>query len=231
VWRSVTTGVQSLISGEDMAFARRDRLIRQRLQDLPAEALVVDIGAGSVRRADWVAKRRYISTDIRALPAVDFASDASQLPLQGHSIDAVLLLEILEHVPDPRGVLQEARRVLKPGGTIILSVPSTVPRHDDSDYWRFTAQGLSQLCGGVFTDGDVHVFGGTFETLAYLIWYYIKLGAHRVGIPVRRLGILMMTIGSWLDRHNSWSTSSRRLHTLAFDLLYVGQASADDSDP
>ncbi len=49
---------------------------------------------------------------------------------------------------------------LKPGGTVILSVPSTVPRHDDHDYWRFTAQGLEKLGSRTFENGEVHVFGG-----------------------------------------------------------------------
>jgi len=40
--------------------------------------------------------------------------------------------------------LREIVAVLKPGGTVIFRC-LTVPRHDDHDYWRFTAQGLAQL--------------------------------------------------------------------------------------
>ena len=109
---------------------------------------------------------------------VDFTSDASALPLADGSVDLVLALDLIEHVPEPAAVLGEIARVLRPGGTVILSVPSTVPRHDDHDYWRFTAQGLEKLGSASFDHGEVHVFGGTFEALGYLAEYYAALTFH-----------------------------------------------------
>ena len=49
--------------------------------------------------------------------------DAASLPLDDGAVDAVVLLDVLEHVPEPRAVVAEARRVLRPGGTLVLSVP------------------------------------------------------------------------------------------------------------
>ena len=107
---------------------------------------------------------------------MDFASDASRLPLADDSVDLLISLELLEHVPDPRGGgAAELARVLRPGGTVLISVPSAVPRHDHHDFWRFTAQGLDALCETSFDDGRVEVFGGTFETLGYLAAYYVSL--------------------------------------------------------
>ncbi len=213
--------------GGNGPFARRDRIIRQELASLPSEALVIDIGSGVLRRLDLAETQRYFSTDIRALPNVDFVADATALSLASDCADAVLVLEVLEHVPRPGELLEEVRRVLKPGGIVMVSVPSTVPRHDENDYWRFTAQGLSQLCSGLFTEGEVHVLGGTFEALAYVIGYYIALGAHPLRIPVRRLRDALMSIGHWLDCHNNWSSSTSGLHTLAFDVFFVGKARSD----
>ncbi len=48
---------------------------------------------------------------------------AEALPLADASFDGVLLLDVLEHVVDQTAVIGEVRRVLKPGGTLILSVP------------------------------------------------------------------------------------------------------------
>jgi len=49
--------------------------------------------------------------------------DATALPFEDGSVDAVVMLDVLEHVPEPRAALTEARRVLRPGGALVLSVP------------------------------------------------------------------------------------------------------------
>jgi SAM-dependent methyltransferase len=208
------------------ALARRDRVINERLSALGDDALVINIGCGVVRRFEPVVTCRYLATDIRPLNNVDFSADAAALPVAADSVDLVLALELLEHVPQPLAVLRDIHRVIKPGGTVVISVPSTVPRHDDHDYWRFTAQGLAQLCSEVFEDGEVTVFGGTFEALGYLAQYYASLTFHRMKIRPRHLHQIFPPIGYWLDRHNSWSTSDTALHTLAFDLLFIGTKNA-----
>jgi SAM-dependent methyltransferase len=186
------------------------------------------VGCGVVRRFEAACPGRFLATDLRVLPNVDFASDASALPLADGSVDLVLSLELVEHVPEPAAVLAEIARVLKPGGTVILSVPSTVPRHDDNDYWRFTAQGLDRLGSAHFEEGDVTVFGGTFEALGYLAEYYAALTFHVLHLNGRRARQVFPTVGYWLDRRSSWSSSRTALHTLAFDLVFVGRAPAPD---
>ncbi len=208
--------------GKNGAITRRDRFINEHLERLPEDAIVVNVGCGVVRRFEPDCSCRYLATDLRVLSNVDFASDAARLPIADHSVDTVLSLELLEHVPQPHAVVEELGRILKPGGTVIVSVPSTVPRHDDHDYWRYTAEGLKQLCSGVFEDGEVEVFGGTFEALGYIAAYYLALVLHVIRIPSRRITQLFPTFGYWLDRKNSWSSSPTALHTIAFDLLFVG---------
>ncbi len=204
------------------AIARRDDFIDQKLAGLPEDALVVNVGCGVVRRFESSCPGRFLATDLRVLPNVDFASDASSLPLADGSVDMVLSLELVEHVPEPAAVLREFARVLKPGGTVILSVPSTVPRHDEHDYWRFTAQGLEKLGAASFEHGEVIVFGGTFEALGYLAEYYAALTFHVLHFKGRRVRQIFPTVGYWLDRRSAWSSSRTALHTLAFDLLFVG---------
>ena len=186
---------------------------------------MLNAGCGTIRRFSSVCDR-YLATDLRVLDVVDFAADAGRLPILDGSIDFLISLELLEHVPEPAVVLREMARVLKPGGTVVISVPSAVPRHDEHDYWRFTAQGLDKLGAGAFEDGEVHVFGGTFEALGYLAEYYTALTLHVLHLPSRRLRQIFPSVGFWLDRRNRWSTSPTALHTLAFDLLFVGRAPA-----
>jgi ubiquinone/menaquinone biosynthesis C-methylase UbiE len=49
---------------------------------------------------------------------------ADQVPYPDAYFDAVLLLDVLEHVPDEHAVVDEIARVLHPGGTLIVSVPN-----------------------------------------------------------------------------------------------------------
>jgi SAM-dependent methyltransferase len=54
-------------------------------------------------------------------------ADALNLPFGDGTVDAVVMLDIVEHIADPAAVLAEARRVLKPGGCLVVSVPHRGP--------------------------------------------------------------------------------------------------------
>ena len=63
--------------------------------------------------------------------------DASALQFASGFFDAVISMGLLEYVPDYRPVLREARRVLRPGGVAIFTVPSRVsPYHLAGRAWR-----------------------------------------------------------------------------------------------
>jgi SAM-dependent methyltransferase len=50
-------------------------------------------------------------------------ADAADLPIDDGAVDAAVMLDVLEHVAEPSAVIAELRRVLRPGGTLIVSVP------------------------------------------------------------------------------------------------------------
>ena len=67
---------------------------------------------------------RYIARAQRRHPEGSYLQcSAESLPFEAESFDAVLFLDVLEHVVDQQAVLREIQRVLKPGGTLIISVP------------------------------------------------------------------------------------------------------------
>ncbi len=59
--------------------------------------------------------------------AVTRAGDALALPFDDGEFDHVIASEVLEHIPDDVAAIGELRRVLKPGGTIAVSVPRRWP--------------------------------------------------------------------------------------------------------
>lgn len=64
-------------------------------------------------------------------------ADAAQLPFPGSSFDLVCSALLLEHVPDVEAVLREMARVLRPGGRLVISMPSFLdPFQQLSDFRR-----------------------------------------------------------------------------------------------
>ncbi len=110
-------------------------------------SLAVDVGCG------WQPYRHffnhfqlYIGLDLslHRMPAI--VSTADSLPLADNIADVVLCTEVIEHTKEPKQVCQDLARVLKPGGTLLLSAPMSWNLHyEPYDYFRFTRYGLAYL--------------------------------------------------------------------------------------
>jgi SAM-dependent methyltransferase len=74
------------------------------------------------------------------------AFDGRAIPFPDASFDAILCTEVLEHVEDPAGLVAEMLRVLRPGGTLLATVPfSARVHHIPYDFHRFTSFRLAAL--------------------------------------------------------------------------------------
>jgi ubiquinone/menaquinone biosynthesis C-methylase UbiE len=69
---------------------------------------------------------------LRGLKGVFLHANARAMPVDSASIDVVCLAQLLERSEDPRGVINEVYRVLKPGGKVLSMIPSRY----DIEYWR-----------------------------------------------------------------------------------------------
>jgi SAM-dependent methyltransferase len=83
------------------------------LRDAGVDPVGVEIAAAALERA----RRNVPGADLRLLEP-----DGS-LPLEQGSVDLVWCSEVLEHVADTEQLLLEARRVLRPGGRLLITVP------------------------------------------------------------------------------------------------------------
>lgn len=113
----------------------------------PGQTLV-DLGCGSMPYRELFSPLvdRYIGIDLPANPGADLhMNPGGQAPLVDASADMVLSSQVLEHVPCPQEYLAEARRLLKPGGLLILSTHGYWRYHPDpQDFWRWTREGLQK---------------------------------------------------------------------------------------
>lgn len=138
----------------------RDRWVRAQAASIPAGSRVLDVGAGSAPYRGFFTHCRYFTHDFSRLDPrqllhgaysqVDYVSDATSIPVEGGSFDAVICTEVLEHAPEPIRVVKEISRVLRPGGKLVLTAPLGSGIHQEpfhfyggfTRYWyeRFLAQ-------------------------------------------------------------------------------------------
>lgn len=160
----------SLRADDDPGRASINDFVRRAAALAPAGARVLDAGAGECIYRPLFEGKRYISTDRGVGDAgwdytgLDALADLERVPFGAGAFDFVLCTETLEHVARPGRVLSELARVLKPGGTLALSVPFLHPVHQaPHDYYRYTPYGLRHLLGEAgFDRVDVGSSGGYF---------------------------------------------------------------------
>lgn len=100
---------------------------------IPEGGRVLDAACGSAANAYWLAEKcRYFGTDISqtglrraSRPGLRLAcGDGDQLPFASASFDGVISTFALEHAVNPLRMLEELRRMVRPGGRIVLLGPS-----------------------------------------------------------------------------------------------------------
>lgn len=163
------------------------------------DARILDVGAGSVvdknRRAGYhtladkyaelVKVRGYFGLDVHEGANVMFVADAHQLPIADESLDAVIMLSVLEHLYDPIRAVDQVERVLKRGGVYFSYAPFYHPYHaSPHDYFRFTQEGYKQLFHN-FSRAEI-VSGGNYVAVVNDVVSH-AFGGSRVGRQLARV--------------------------------------------
>jgi SAM-dependent methyltransferase len=204
------------VATESRAFSRRNLVtaLRYRGRNFQYRALfdvlrrhtrgrVLDVGGGTfVRDAissgvgfdEWTVVEPYGGD----LPVIDdprvrvVVGDGCALEQPDGSYDTVLSIHVLEHVFEPMAMMNELRRVARPGGTIVVMVPQTanihhIPRH----YHNFTRYWLEESARHLDLDVlEYHALGGAWLTVAsrLLLQYPAAFGVDGYAHPGARRG-------------------------------------------
>jgi SAM-dependent methyltransferase len=175
----------------------RDQWVRTHAARLKPGSHVLDAGAGSSKYRPLFAHCRYETQDFCAykgplvsyLQPIDYVCDITKIPIPDGALDAILCAEVFEHVTDPMAVLAEFRRLLKPGGKLLLTAPQ----------------------GTMLHMAPYHYYGGFTQ-----FWYRYWLPQHGFAldsiVPQGGPGAAVMC--SLMGFYNSWRTREESLRGL-----------------
>jgi SAM-dependent methyltransferase len=147
---------------------------------------VLDVGCGDRPYETLFARAtEVIGFDVPGNEHADLHGSIDAIPVDESSFDVVLCLQALEHVPDPAAAIRELRRVVRPGGRVLLSTHGVYPFHPNpEDLWRWTHQGLERLfrANGEWTSVTVTPGAGTAATVAMLLAHVTDLACKRAHV-------------------------------------------------
>ncbi|MGQ9492107.1 MAG: class I SAM-dependent methyltransferase [Anaerolineae bacterium] len=117
----------------------REAWLAAALAAVPAGSRILDAGAGELQYKRLCGHLNYVSQDFGRYDGtgdgvglqrgawdnsqLDIISDITAIPEPDASFDAVMCIEVLEHLPAPVEALRELIRLLRPGGVLILTAP------------------------------------------------------------------------------------------------------------
>ena len=160
-----------------------DLFLRQISATVKPQARLLDGGAGNCKYPHFFPQARTTAMDMkpqrkRRYGDLDVAGNLYMIPFKTGVFDAVVNVEVIEHLREPLDALKEMFRVLRRGGRLILVAPQGWEEHGaPNDYFRFTKFGLRYL----FEKAGFRVV--SIEPLGGYFWY---LG-HRIAVSYRYL--------------------------------------------
>jgi len=157
---------------------------------------VLELGASYQRDYSQHAfnAKTYTKSNFEARGNIELEIDARQMALADNSYNGIVCLNVLEHVEDFKSVFKEIFRVLKPGGTLILTVPFVYYYHAaPDDYYRFTVSALKKNLSN-YTDLKLLSIGNKWSNLAHCLQGPDWIKGKRVyaSMPLRILGLAFL---------------------------------------
>ncbi|HBG27134.1 MAG: hypothetical protein A2Y10_18640 [Planctomycetes bacterium GWF2_41_51] len=123
----------------------RTEWLEKTLKKIPNGSRILDAGAGQLRFKPLCSHLKYVSQDFAQYDGVgdgkgkqkekwdqgelDIVCDITNIPEPDNSFDAIMCIEVFEHLPDPIAAIREFSRLLKTGGYLVLTAPRSSLTH------------------------------------------------------------------------------------------------------
>ncbi len=178
-YRQVTT---------DLSYSVRryyvDEFFFRQVEHFPQGGNILDMGGKKQRKRGLFDIEQYglhvEYANLDAATAPDYCCDITAVPVEDEHFDGIILSEVLEHVPEPYAVVQEAYRVLKPGGSALLCTPFMIGIHADPyDFGRYTSTWYEKNLQNIgFQQINIEKQGLFFSVLANMVKLWTGEMAH-----------------------------------------------------
>jgi SAM-dependent methyltransferase len=163
----------------------RERWLEMTLRSIPKGSSILDAGAGTQRYRKFCDHLNYVSQDFGEYDGkgdsaglqtgafnygrLDIVSDITSIPKPDAYFDAIMCIEVLEHVPDPIQAIKEFARLLKPNGYLVLTSPFCslthfAPYHFSTGFNKYWYE--KHLKDNYFSITEMTSNGNYFEYLA-----------------------------------------------------------------
>jgi SAM-dependent methyltransferase len=168
-----------------LVLKKRREIFERWIATLPeGDLLVLDIGGRIQPYRPLLTGRTsaYIAVDLRPSPLVGLVARGEELPFGDNQFDLVLCTQMLQYTTEPKAIVNEAIRVLKPGGAFLLSVPSAYPIDSEEECWRFLPAGLRHLLaafGSVQIVAEGSSVAGFFRTVNACLNIFVRYPSFR----------------------------------------------------
>lgn len=184
----------------------RDTWLESTLSSIPAGHRILDAGAGELQYKKFCSHLEYLSQDFGQYDGsgdqiglqigswdnsrLDIVSDITEIPEPDNSFDAIMCIEVFEHIPAPVDALRELDRLLKPGGTLIITAPFCSMTHFSPYFYQtgysryFYEHWLAELG---YEIEDMQFNGNYFEYLAQELRRLPKMGQQYTPLRLGRI--------------------------------------------
>jgi SAM-dependent methyltransferase len=150
-----------------------DTFLSEHRQDIHGRVLEIRDSRYADEYGVGVQQREVLDIDSSNPRATIIADLARADAVPPNQFDCVVLTQTLQYIYDARAAIGHVRRILRPGGVLLATVPSVSridPHQPETDLWRFTPGSCSALFTEAFEKGAVtiHSYGNVLTAIAFL---------------------------------------------------------------
>ena len=142
-----------------------EKFLKKELPKL--QGSILDIGSAN-RRYDYLLTQNPTAIDIKENKDKEVIfGDVNNLEFSDNLFDSIICLEVFEYLTNPQQAISEIYRVLKPGGTLMLSCPFMYKTHQD--YLRYTADFWEKILLANFSQKEIKPIGNFYTIILDII--------------------------------------------------------------